>query len=124
LRSLGQTAAAIAEEGRLEEESSQTLAIEALGDIVEEVVGYVAESPELVELIRAQVGAQGTGLANVVVDNTRQVSVTADFFVEGLVRRVLRRTSRADLPPSPLAGEVQTMYVPDGETWEADNHDE
>jgi hypothetical protein len=44
------------------------------------------------------------------MDNTRQVTTTADYVVEGVLRRLLRRPSRQALPPSPLEGKPQEMY--------------
>jgi hypothetical protein len=69
------------------------------------------------------IGGQTAGLATVVRDNARQLGMTSDDVVEGLLRRLLRRTPRRELPPSPLAGESQTMYsveVPE----EQKGHDE
>jgi len=61
-------------------------------------------------LVSEQIGAQGLGLAGTVVDGGRQISSSADGLLEGVIRRILRRKPRRELPPSPLAGLPQTMY--------------
>jgi hypothetical protein len=70
----------------------------------------VARDPELALLVREQIAAQSSGLAEVVASNTRQATVAADDSVEGVVRHLLRRTTRSSLPDSLYLGKPQTMY--------------
>jgi hypothetical protein len=98
------------EEGRREEVISRWLAGQTITDIFEDSIDYISESPQLAQLVSEQIGAQGLGLAGTVVDGGRQISSSADGLLEGLIRRVLRRKPRRELPPSPLAGLPQTMY--------------
>jgi hypothetical protein len=104
------------DEGRLEEQRSRLLAAQSLSGIIDDVMDYVAASPELTGYITDLVAGQGAGLAGLVGDNARQLSATGDDAAERLIRRVLRRKPRQDLPPSPLAGKPQTMYSPQPET--------
>jgi hypothetical protein len=81
--------------------------------LIDEVMDYVAENPELDRLIAELVGQKSAGLATVVVDNTRSLTATADDVTEGLLRRLLRRKPRRALTPSPLEGKPQRMYAPE-----------
>jgi hypothetical protein len=113
MRSLGEEAVQIIEEGKREEQNARLLAGRTVNEIIDEVVDYVAENPDMQASIRHVISQQGVGLANVVADNARLVSASADDFTEGIVRRILMRKSRRELPPSPLAGKPQTMYLPE-----------
>lgn len=62
-------------------------------------------------LIRRRVGGESTGLASPAAGSARQLGAGADGVVEGAVRRLLRRPPRRVLPPSPLPGDPQTVYV-------------
>jgi hypothetical protein len=109
-RRLKQYAGVIADEGRVEEQKSRQLAELTADGLVDEIMGYLSDNPELALLIREQVAAQSAGLAEVVAGSTRQVTVPGDDAVEGLMRRLLRRKPREALPVSPFAGKPQTMY--------------
>lgn len=112
------------DEGRLEEQNARLLAGQSLASIVDDVMDYVAASPELTSFLTDLIGSQGAGLAGVAADSARQMSAAGDDTTERLARRVLRRKPRQDLPPSPLAGKPQTMYSPQPEEPGADDHDE
>lgn len=112
LKALGREAAQVIDEGRLEEQNARYLAGQTVGEVIDELLDYLSENPEVADLIRRQIGAQSAGLAGVVAENTRSVTVVGDYAVEGLIRRLLRRRPRHDLPPSPYAGKPQTMYAP------------
>lgn len=112
VRGWGKGAAQVIKEGKREEQISRQLAGQTINEIIDEVVDYVAENPDMQEAIRHLVAQQGVGFANVVADNSRSVTVAADYLAERLVRRILGRTPRAQLPLSPLAGQPQTMYSP------------
>jgi hypothetical protein len=113
VRGWGKGAVQVIKEGKREEQISRQLAGQTINEIIDEVVDYVAENPDMQEAIRHLVAQQGVGFASVVADNSRSVTAAADFLAERLVRRILRRTPRAQLPPSPLAGQPQTMYSAD-----------
>jgi hypothetical protein len=110
-------------EGRREAHNARLLAGRTVGDITNDVIETIAENPELTTLIRRQVGQQSMGFAGTMVDNTRQIATTADAVTEGLVRRLLRRQSRRELPPSPLAGKPLDMYAPHQESEGAEAND-
>jgi hypothetical protein len=99
-------------EGQLEEQQGKLLARETIFEIIDEVIEFVAENPEAATWIQEVIGGQSIGLATMVRDNARQMTVAGDGMAEGVVRRILRRTPRQALPPSPLAGRRQTMYAP------------
>jgi len=108
-------------EGRLEEQNSRTLAQEGVDGIVDDLLVYISENPELDDFIRRLIGQQSVGLAGVARDNTRQLSVTTDAALEGAVRRVLRLKPRKEMPRSPLMGNPQTMYALETERQEKDH---
>jgi hypothetical protein len=110
LKELGDQAAVVIDEGRREEQSARLLAGRTASEIIDEVLDYMSENPELAELVREQIGQQSVGLAGVVADNARSMTVLGDYVLEGALRRLLRRRSRRELPQSPLAGKAQTMY--------------
>ena len=84
---------------------------ETLDPLVREVgdryIAYLNEHPEDVQNL---VQGQAAGMAAEVRDDVRTVTVTGDTFLETLVRALLRRTPREDLPPPPP--EVQHQAVP------------
>jgi hypothetical protein len=76
--------------GQQEEARSRDLARVAVPDVVDEVLEYLAENPDLRDLIQEQ----SVGLAGEVVNSMREVTVTADDVLERVVRHVLRRQPR------------------------------
>jgi hypothetical protein len=123
LRDWGDEALQIINEGRHEEQDSRLLAGRTAADVIDEVLAYVIEDPELYRVLTAAVGEQGAGLANLVTDNARSAGASSDSAVERVVRRFLRRTPRGQLPPSPLHGEPQTMYMPERRARQGGDHD-
>lgn len=80
--------------GRQEELRSRDLANLALKRTVDQNIAYLAHNPELEQLVETQ----STGLANEVVEEVRERTVSADTFLEGLARSLLRKAPRSDLP--------------------------
>ena len=113
VRDLGEKAAVLIGEGRREEQKARLLANGTVSEIIDEVLDFVSESPEVEQLVQDMIGQQSAGLAGVVTDNARSVTVAGDYLIEGLARRLLRRKGRLELPPSPLAGKPQEMYSAD-----------
>jgi hypothetical protein len=118
MRGVGEETLVVIEEGRREERAARLLAGGTINDIIDDVLDYVAENPDIAASIRHVVAQQGVSLAGVVTDNTRTVTVSGDYLAEALVRRILRRSPRNELPPSPLAGEPQTMYSTEAPEYE------
>jgi hypothetical protein len=86
------------EDGRIEETPSRQLASRTYVELVDEFIDKLAENPQL----QAVITEQSIGVASDMRDEVRERTVTADNLMEGLVRRILRRTPRAELPgPSP-----------------------
>jgi hypothetical protein len=108
-----ETITLLIQEGKREEQVSKVLAGRSVSMIIDEVVDLVTQNPELDRLIAEIVGQKSVGLATVVADNARSLSAAADDVTDGALRRLLRRTPRRDLAPSPLWGQPQTMYAPE-----------
>ena len=107
-----QQAALIEKEGELEEQMGRALATGTLADLILEIMDEVAANPQLLEFVQDLLSQQGRGMATVMMDNTRSVTLTADDAADGLLRWLLRRKPRGELPPSPVEGKRQTMYEP------------
>lgn len=110
IRRWGEEAVQIIAEGKREEQDSRALATESAEEIVENLVGQIAESQEVDQLIKDLVSGKSASFTASIVENVRTVTVTADDAVEGVLRRLLRRAPRGALPPSPIEGQPQTMY--------------
>jgi hypothetical protein len=78
--------------------------VQAVGD---RYIAYLNEHPDDVQNL---VQGQAAGMAADVRDDVRTITVTGDTFLETLVRSLLRRTPRENLPPPPP--EVQHQAVP------------
>jgi hypothetical protein len=120
VRSVWEQVGLVAQEGKREEQTAKVLTRQAAIVTLDELADSLAENPELADLIKRQLGQRSAGLAEVVMDNTRRVTARADDVAERLVRRLLRRRPREELPPSPLMGEPQTMYSPEARAQETD----
>lgn len=83
--------------GRKEEIHSRLLADKAYDDIVDTFIENLATNPEVQELVQTQ----STGLAQEVVEEVRERTVSADTFLEGVARSLLRRVPRRSLPEPP-----------------------
>ena len=109
---LMQEGQAAIQDGRREVFVSRKLAVETVGDVVDEAVQTVAENPELTTAVERVVVGQGSGLTATAMGSARQLGTSADDMAEGIARRLFRRKPRRELPPSPLAGKPLTMYGP------------
>jgi hypothetical protein len=96
--------------GRAEEEKARLLTGDTMDILVDDVMETVATSPELNDMIRGLVAQQGKGVAAVVGDNARTLTLLADSATERFVRRLFKRRPRQELPSSPLRGVPQDMY--------------
>lgn len=83
--------------GRQEEIHSRELARFALDGTVDEAINSLTHNPEVQELVQTQ----STSLANEMIEEVRERSVSADTLLEGLVRRLTRLTPRKQLPGPP-----------------------
>jgi hypothetical protein len=83
--------------GRVEETYSRKLVQTALDDTVDMSLEYMAENQDVQELIQTQ----GTGLAFELIEEVRERSVSGDTYLEGVIRLLLRRPPRSDLPEPP-----------------------
>lgn len=83
--------------GRANEPAARLLARRAYLEAVDDFIGYLAENQELADLVQKK----SVGLATEAVDEFRSRGVSADAIAENLVRRILRRPPRGELPVPP-----------------------
>lgn len=95
--------------GQREEARSRALADQTYNRIVDDFIGYLGDKPEVQELIAGQT----TGLAGEVLDEVRERTVSGDSFLEGIVRAVLRKAPRAELPPPSTEIRQSAVKVPE-----------
>jgi hypothetical protein len=76
--------------GRIGERDSRSLANKATGELIDEVIAYLAQNRAVTDLVQQQ----GVGLAGEVIDTVRQTTATADDVVEAVIWRILRRAPR------------------------------
>ncbi len=79
--------------GRTQEPGARRLARKTYMEIVDELIGNLAENPELADLVQKK----SVGLATEAVDEIRSRTVSADALAENIVRRILRRPPRTEL---------------------------
>jgi len=83
--------------GREQEPQARLLARKAYLEVVDEFISNLAENQELADLVQKR----SVGLATEAVDEFRSRGVSADAIAENLVRRILRRAPRTELPAPP-----------------------
>lgn len=76
--------------GREETKESRELVKTAIKSGTNEVIVHLTENPEVRELVQSQ----SAGLANELVEELRERSVSTDIFLESFVRNLLRRPPR------------------------------
>jgi hypothetical protein len=111
LGGLDRTTAELIAEGKRQEQVSKLLAREATLETIDDITEVVSENPEITNLLKDVIGGQSMSLGRMMTNSARQLSMSSDDTVEGTLRRLLRRTPRKELPPSPLVGQSQTMYT-------------
>lgn len=92
--------------GREEEIHSRKLTQKAATSTVDQSIHYMAENEAITELIQTQ----GISLTEQILELIRAISVSADYFIEGLARYIFRRRPRYLLPPP-------SQDVQDEATW-------
>lgn len=93
------------ETGRKESQHSRNLSQVALTETVNRVFEYLSENQEIRQLIQSQ----GTGLADEVLEEARERTVSADTYLEGVIRSMLRRRPRRELPEPSEAEKQQAL---------------
>lgn len=93
------------ETGRKESHYSRNLSQVAIAETINRVFEYLSENQEIRELIQSQ----GTGLADEVLEEARERTVSADTYLEGVIRSILRRTPRRELPEPSEAEKQQAL---------------
>ena len=89
--------------GRSEEFVGRLMAEGALAETVDWVMEYFAHDPQIRELVQQQ----ALGFSEEITIGTRERTITADNAFDTLLRKILRRTPRKDLPGPPV--EVQRL---------------
>jgi len=95
--------------GQREEARSRVLADQTANRIVDDFIVYLGDKPEVQDLIAGQT----TGLAGEVLNEVRERTVSGDSFLEGIVRAVLRKAPRAELPPPSTEIRQSAVKVPE-----------
>jgi hypothetical protein len=93
--------------GREEEIRSRQLVQVALNETVDTSIEYLAENTEIQELIQSQ----GTGLANEVVEEIRERTVSADTLFENVLRSILRLKPRSEMSGPPLEVRLRALSL-------------
>lgn len=102
----------IIQEGEMVDQKSRALAKGVLATLIFEIMDEIAENPDMQDFVQSLIGQQGVSMATSIMDNARSVTLTADDASDALLRWLLRRTPRKELPPSPVEGKAQRMYEP------------
>ena len=87
------------------------VAEEALQESVDWVMGYIAQDPA----VRALVQQQAIGFSEEVTVGARERMITGDNILEGVVRRILGRKPRAELPGPPDEVQKQASLMAEEE---------
>ncbi len=96
--------------GREEEKRSRQLVQAAVSDTMETSIEYIAEKPEIQELIQSQ----STGLANEIVEEIRERTVSADTLAENILRSFLRLTPRSEISGPPMEVRIRALSLHPG----------
>ena len=83
--------------GRKEEKRSRELTYTALSEQVDNSIQYLTSNSEVQELVQSQ----SVGLIGEIVEETRERTLSADYYIEAWARTILRRPMRSDLPEPP-----------------------
>ena len=89
--------------GRSEELVGRLMAEEALQETVDWVMDYIAQNPEIRDLVEQQT----VGFADEVTVGARERMITGDSILEGVFRRLFGRKPRAELPGPPAVVQQQ-----------------
>ncbi len=73
--------------GWIEEQHSRRMAREAAAGVIDELLDYMAQNPEVRQLIEEQ----GMSMAETAVDEVRERTATADMWIERIARGLLHR---------------------------------
>ena len=98
----------LVDRGRDEEIQSRQMAQYAATSTVDQSILYMAENEAITELIQTQ----GVSLAEQILELIRAMSVSADYFFEGLVRYALKQKPRYLLPPPSQNVQEQAPLTP------------
>jgi hypothetical protein len=99
--------------GREETEQGVQVTQTAVTSTMDETITYMAQNPALEELVQQQ----GMSLAQQMLEQVRQMCLSADYMLEGSIRYLLHRPPREMLPPP--SNKVQTQA-----NWRARDHRE
>lgn len=80
--------------GNQEEQRSQVLAKQVIQETLDSSIASLTNNPQIEELIETQ----SVSLANEIIEEVRERTVSADTFLESLARALLRRVPRSQLP--------------------------
>ena len=92
--------------GRAETEQGVQITQTAVTETMDETITYMAQNPALEELVQQQ----SLSLAQQMLLQIRQMSLSADYFFEGAIRYLLHRPPRNLLPPPSSAVQTQAAW--------------
>jgi hypothetical protein len=95
--------------GRTHEPAARLMARQLTMEVIDDFISHLSENEELASLVQEQ----SVSLATETVDEFRSRTVSADALAENIVRRILRRPPRQELPP-PSDGIMETIIVKKG----------
>ena len=96
--------------GREEEIQSRQLVQVALDESLDTSIEYLAENAEIQELIQSQ----GTGLANEIIEEIRERTVSADTLLENFMRALLWGKPRSEVPGPPDEVRIRALSLRPG----------
>jgi hypothetical protein len=96
--------------GYRQEHVSRAMTLDSLEHLLNLALDYLATKPEIRDLIEQQ----GLSMAGEVVESVREGTVAADNLIERLVRSLLHRPPRSQLPEPPAVVRRQAMRTPIG----------
>lgn len=92
--------------GKVEDKKSREFVRKFINHTTDRGIVAVTTNPDVIDLVEAQ----SASLANEVVEEVRERTVSADSFFEGILRKILRRPPRSELPAPPL--EIRKRSMP------------
>lgn len=96
--------------GRIEEKRSRHLVQTTFNETLDSSIEYLADNAEIQDLIQSQ----STGLANEIVEEIRERTVSADTLVENILRSILRLTPRSEISGPPLEIRLRALSIHTG----------
>ena len=92
--------------GREETDRGRQITHTAVASTMDDAIVHMAQNPALEELVQQQ----SVSLAQQLIEQVRQIAVSADYFFEGVIRYLLHHPPRELLPPPSEAVQQQAIW--------------